>query len=353
MWIRKKIRVLTGRQQALLAVVREDWLRVGLALRTDWQAVQRIVPAVYLAAGRKPLDSIIALDSPRAGLHSATATAAASKSEPYDMRAEAGKQIRRHVLGKVRAQVRDQAWAHVQDVVEEQIRRQLTDEVRAELGEEFPPLLGVIWSASHGLQDAASLAFYDFFARIGLDAVPLLAALVDLARAGAGWWWPFGKVAIISSAPCLLNRDTENRLHCENGPALAYPDGWAIWAIHGVRVAAKVITAPLSLNVKEIMHEPNPAVRRVMLERFGYEHFVQEAGLEPVQADRFGRLYRLESEYGTEPTALVEVANTTPERDGSHRRYFLCVPPTARTAHEAVAWTFGLSPREYQPSVES
>jgi hypothetical protein len=215
-----------------------------------------------------------------------------------------------------------------------------------------------------GLHEAPWLAYYDFFSRIGLDPLSFGAPLMDLARSGAGWWWPFSRVAIVTSAPCLLNRDAENRLHCEHGPALAYPDGWSIWASHGVRVAERVITAPLTLGVAEIACEPNPAVRRVMLERFGYERFIQEAGLEPVQADCFGRLYRLDPQrfgspnrpnlgYAPEPVALVEVVNATPDPDGGRRRYFLCVPPTTRTAHEAVAWTFRLRPKEYGPKAES
>ena len=102
-----------------------------------------------------------------------------------------------------------------------------------------------------------------------------------------------------------------------------------------------------------------------MLERYRcYERFIQEARLEPVQADCFGRLYRFDPQsfrspnrpnlgYATEPIALVEVVNATPEPDGGRRRYFLCVPPTTRTAHEAVTSTFGLRPREYQPNAES
>jgi hypothetical protein len=170
--------------------------------------------------------------------------------------------------------------------------------------------------------------------------------------AGAGWWWAFGSVAIVSSAPSVLERDPENRLHCERGPALAYPDGWAIWAIHGVRVPERLVTNPRSLSVEEIVHERDLAIRRAMLERLGYERFVRKARLKPVQADRFGRLYRLDPHW-TEPIALVEVLNSTPEPNGSRRRYFLYVPPTVRTAHQAVAWTFGLGPKEYRPDMES
>jgi len=289
---------------------------------------------------------------------------ATSKSKPHDVREQVDNRARWQVSSEVRPQVRDQVWTCVREEIEEQIQRQVSDGIRAELRDQFPHLLSSIWGVALGLHDAPRLAYYDFFSRIGLDPLSLGAPLMNLARSGAGWWWAFSKVAIVTSAPCLLNRDAENRLHCEHGPALAYPDGWAIWAIHGVRVAERVITAPQTLSVEEFAYEPNLAVRRVMLERFGYERFIQEARLEPVQVDCFGRLYRLNPQslgrpnrpnlgYATELIALVEVVNATPEPDGGRRRYFLCVPPTTRTAHEAVAWTFGLRPREYQPNAES
>jgi hypothetical protein len=43
----------------------------------------------------------------------------------------------------------------------------------------------------------------------------------------------------------------------------------------------------------------------------------------------------------------VEVANGTPEEDGSRKRYFLRVPSRMRTAREAVAWTYGLTDDQY------
>jgi Domain of unknown function (DUF6745) len=35
------------------------------------------------------------------------------------------------------------------------------------------------------------------------------------------------------------------------------------------------------------------------------------------------------------------------------RRYFLRVPPAVGRARDAVAWTFGLDPEEWQPAAES
>jgi hypothetical protein len=50
---------------------------------------------------------------------------------------------------------------------------------------------------------------------------------------------------------------------------------------------------------------------------------------------------------------MVEVINSTPEPDGSRRTYFLRVPPDTETAREGVAWTFGLTPEEYQPLLQT
>jgi hypothetical protein len=54
-----------------------------------------------------------------------------------------------------------------------------------------------------------------------------------------------------------------------------------------------------------------------------------------------------------EPLQMVRVKNSTPEPDGSYKHYFLRVPPDIATARAAVAWTFGFSSDEYDPSIES
>jgi len=248
--------------------------------------------------------------------------------------------------------VRDQVRTSIQEEIRQQVRRELRDQVETRLVGELPQLFLTLGDVAFGLHESPWLATCDFFSRIGIKGLAPARPWVELARAGGGWWWSFGSVVIISSAPTVLRRDPEHRLHCEDGPALAYPDGWTIWAIHGVSVPQRVVTRARSLSVDEIVYEPDLDVRRAMLERFGYERFVRKAGLKPVQTDGFGRLYRLDPRWN-EPIALVEVQNSTPEPNGSHRRYFLCVPPTVRTAHEAVAWTFRLGPREYRPDVES
>ena len=70
--------------------------------------------------------------------------------------------------------------------------------------------------------------------------------------------------------------------------------------------------------------------------RIGYERFLDIAGSDLVAQDDFGKLWRSELRIDDEPLHVVEVVNSTPEPDGTHRRYFLRVPPKA--ARPARQW---------------
>jgi hypothetical protein len=54
-----------------------------------------------------------------------------------------------------------------------------------------------------------------------------------------------------------------------------------------------------------------------------------------------------------EPLTMVRVINSTAERDGSRREFFLRVPHDMRTARASVAWSFGLKPMAYAPVQET
>ncbi|WP_459247642.1 DUF6745 domain-containing protein [Streptomyces youssoufiensis] len=194
-------------------------------------------------------------------------------------------------------------------------------------------------SAVLGQHDAAWLAAFD-----GTEA---LAGVSAVARA-AGWWWPYENVAVISERPRELHRDEAGRLDRGDGPALAYPDGFALYAWRGMPVPADFLAGLGALDARRIRTEENAELRRVMLEHYGYDRYLSESGAQPVHRDETGVLWRIELE-GDEPVVMVEVVNSTPEPDGSSRTYWLRVPPRTRTAREGVAWTFGLSAEAYEP----
>lgn len=53
------------------------------------------------------------------------------------------------------------------------------------------------------------------------------------------------------------------------------------------------------------------------------------------------------------PLVMVEVINSTPEPDGTSKRYFLRTDPSCRTARQAIAWTWGMKAKEYCPEIET
>ena len=142
------------------------------------------------------------------------------------------------------------------------------------------------------------------------------------------------------------------RLHREDGPAVEGPPSQWWW--RGVQVTEIVVIAPDQITAEMLLIERNQEVRRIMLERMGLERFVRQSGTTKRGADRYGVLWMQNSPYdANDIIQIVEVINSTSETDGTFRHYFLRVPPTIRTPHEGVAWSFGKTVEQYDPLHQS
>src|SRR5262249_49394182 len=72
------------------------------------------------------------------------------------------------------------------------------------------------------------------------------------------------------------------RLHCEDAPAIQYEDGSGLYFWRGVEVPERMILYPGEMRVEEIIHERNAEVRRAMIERYGQERFILDAGAQQI-----------------------------------------------------------------------
>lgn len=200
--------------------------------------------------------------------------------------------------------------------------------------------------------DLAWVAGHDCARRLGLDygeVELVLDAFVQLA--GVGYWWPYAERVVLCRRPTSLLLDEAGRPHAADEPAVAFSGHLRLWAWHGAMVPQRVVDGRV-LDHMRILDEPNAELRRMMLERYGLSRFRREARSEKLHQDRWGTLWLVPVRRG-EPIVTVEVVNSTPEPDGTYRHYELRVPPNMRTALQAVAWTFGLSPREYSERMMS
>jgi len=206
---------------------------------------------------------------------------------------------------------------------------------------------GIWWNP--GGFDSWWLSFYESL-REHCDFVKL-SGLIQIAE-NCCCSWMFPDIVVFSASPTVLHRDSRNRLHCENGQAIGWSDGFGLYRWHGVAVPEYVILRPSEITPAKIEAENNAEVRRVMIERYGQTRYLIDSGAREIHSDDYGTLYRKEIA-NDEPLVMVKVVNSTPEPDGTFKDYFLRVPPTIKRAREAVAWTFDVPEEEYAPLVQT
>jgi hypothetical protein len=279
-------------------------------------------------------------------------------------------QIKGKLYGQLWDQLKGQAWDEFWDQFGGQLRIQVgeqfsgrdededrdwdEDEDEAQDGAEglysvFP------WNDAHALAfDSCALPI------AGRPADPHLVALSSVVTE-TGWLIPVPGAVIAGARPAVLHRDARGDLHNPAGMALAYPDGWGLYAWHGRRVPGWVIGAP---SIEAITAEENVEVRRCAIESLGWDRFIAEAGLVPVTAGHGENvaaahvpdpgnpgqhlvLYDVPERLWGSRIRLLMCTNGTPERDGTRRRYGLKVPAHISDPVEAAAWTAGLGKDEY------
>lgn len=180
--------------------------------------------------------------------------------------------------------------------------------------------------------------------QMSVSDVDILLPIVDALEAGLFLFWMLPDEVVCVPHPSISIVD--QRVHRPDGPAVAWESGECHWFWRGVWVPQWLIEAPSKITSQSIMSERNQELRRCMIERFGAERLIREGNAQLVSEDQYGRLWRCD--FGDrDPYTIVEVRNATIDPDGTHRTYFLSVPPAMNTAHEAVAWTYGLTPEQY------
>jgi hypothetical protein len=277
----------------------------------------------------------------------------------YDqVRDQVGDQVGDQVYDQVRDQVRDQVGDQVGDQVRDQVGGQVggqvDGQVHGQVGDQVRDQRLRDWWRGRlaGQHWAGYYSYYAAMEAIGVTGLNPIHGAQQVARS-AGWWWTFRDFAILTERPTQLHRDGQGRLHHETGPAIAYPDGWSIWAWHGVRVPQALIEGQWS--AQDILRERNAEIRRCAIERMGWDRFVTDAGLaqvgatvpDPGNPGHYLALYDVPEQIYDEPVRVLLCDNATPERDGTRRRFGLTVPADIPDPVAAAAWTFDLDPDLY------
>lgn len=120
----------------------------------------------------------------------------------------------------------------------------------------------------------------------------------------------------------------------------------------GVPINERIAFQPERLTAEETLAESNAERRRVMIERMGYLRFAQESQAKVLDQDRDAG--------GDRSLLSVQLAGDEPllgllcKCPSTARQYFLRVPPTMKTCHQAAAWMAGFDdPSRYHPKIET
>jgi hypothetical protein len=254
------------------------------------------------------------------------------------------------VLDSVLSSVESNVWRNVDDNVGRNVGRNILHNI---LGNFWNNVWGNLWNNVYsgllfGSHEAERLSFYAFMLyelKLKIDEINGLLNSLEL-----GWFYVGKDVCIVSSKPSEMHLNAHGRLHNDSDMAIKYPDGYGLYAWHGVIIdwdKSWIITNPERITLESINKEQNAEVRRVMIERFTFERYIKESKAKPIDESKWGWLFSLDIGL-PEPVKLVYVTNSTPEPDGTYKKYMIPVPPHIKTCLEGLAWSFeGVTEEEY------
>ena len=333
---------LTPQQWQQVHDARTEWLAAGLSTDlADRPTAETAITEMYRLIG-KPKPQFVWVDSPASAM------------------------LAVWLLGDGLKTIKTQFWSQLWSQLGSQLWEQLGDQLGSQLGSQLGEQLGGqlrehVYRSFWGAFEAYWIAHYEVPRRLGIVTYPAEASRrldlwADIARS-TGPWWPYENIVICSERPSVIRMEgtgSTARLHCPDGPTVAYRDGWALHSWHGTRVPADLIEDGWSTD--RILKEPNAEIRRCAIERLGWDRFITDAKLEqvgctvpdPGNCGQTLALYDVPEAIYDEPVRVLLVTNGSVERDGTRRRFGLTVPAHIADPVEAAAWTFDFPIQAYR-----
>ena len=308
---------LTPEQEAELPRFRQRYLDIACGGgRIDRPELESALADAYAVIG-KPAPKLFIFDSPAACM-------LALKIFKMPEESQLGSQ-----LG---SQLRSQLWS--------QIGSQLRSQIESQLWSQKIYDGNYLW----GSQDIYWLAWGRFVANIGVKLEPETLRNLDIMErisTQCEWWWPYEGIVIASQRPTAVRWDDENRLHCENGPAVEYADGYGLSSWHGQAIPGVWVTGNPP-KASEALHWSNMDQRAAACEIVGWANILDELDAKVIDDSGdhiWGRLVEVDLPDSGRERFLDAMC-------GTGRRFSLPVPPSTASVDEAQSVLHGGLPVE-------
>jgi hypothetical protein len=193
-------------------------------------------------------------------------------------------QVWDQVWDQVRAQVRDQVvaqvWDQVGDQVWDQVRAQVWDQVWDQVRAQVRDQELEVFSFGNyvSIWDYGWVSFYDFFTQIGVINHDGFNQFKKVIQSGIYDTIQLKGFCIVSELPVAIHRNSRQRLHCEDGPAIRFKDGYSQFYWNGVSVPSFWIMEKEKITKEVIMKESNAEKRRCLREIIGATKYFELLG---------------------------------------------------------------------------
>lgn len=192
---------------------------------------------------------------------------------------------------------------------------------------------------------SAWISFCSYFQEIGvLEQDAEFQMIKDFLDSGVWVTILFDRVAICIARPQIVQTNAKNDLHCSNGPAIRFDDGYEEYAWNGVFLDKKFILNPEKITKEDIANEKNSEVSRAIAEILGWEEYMKRANI--VLVDKWFdtdkslhyELWDFKNRFELTPKLLKM---ESPElNDGTRPQYIEAVHPGLKSCQAARKWQF-------------
>lgn len=140
----------------------------------------------------------------------------------------------------------------------------------------------------------------------------------------------------VSERPNTIMFNEDDVLHNEEGKSVEFDDGWGVYSLNGVMVDEQIVMHPETQTIDQIQNEENEEIKRIRIERFGWEKYLN--GINATLVDENQNDIEGTKEFlftGDGITALLCICPST------GKEFVLEVPPETKTCGDAQFWLSG------------
>jgi len=348
----------------------------------NYEEAKHLVDEMYVSSGRVAPKMIIKVDSAQSLDYSfyfvkqflQEIDDERWKDYPDKIWISVKERIKRQPLIRITNQV---LWNYVCDNTWQQIKQQLSNPILKEFGYEEN---GIIFRSLTQSENTNRLSrgallppfMHNIESELFMNKHTKLNTMLTLVtcfnsqalrKAGIMSISCYENICFVTMPPSFIRLNDREQLDCKTDYALYWNDGYGKYYVNGVTIEDDLFKRAFILkNIKpeEIMATENLEIKSVLIKEYGYDYI--KASLKNFKMlDKHMVLSNITGKYTTYELFEYDLQPRVPMRivkvecHTTHQVTFIGVPRVKDTENciDAIGWTFGFGPGEYNPVKES